>query len=125
MTEKQSLVLIVEDDHDARELLLEWFDLWKIKADAVVDAESALIQLQLNNYHALVIDLGLPGLDGISLIQSIRTSHTSHANVPCIAITAFDNTSVRHHSLQAGFDAYLAKPLNEKKLHEAVKRVLR
>ncbi len=116
------IILIVEDDIDARELLLDWFETWQIRAHAVPDAEEALRVLELQAYNAILIDLALPGLDGTSLLEKIRGQKKAY--VPCVAMTAFDNNSVRHHSLEAGFDAYLEKPLNEKALFETVTRVL-
>ncbi|GEM_PF-7073826 len=116
------IILIVEDDIDARELLLDWFETWQIRAHAVPDAEEALRVLELQAYNAILIDLALPGLDGTSLLEKIRGQKKAY--VPCVAMTAFDNSSVRHHSLEAGFDAYLEKPLNEKALFETVTRVL-
>lgn len=116
------MILIVEDDLDARELLLDWFETWQIHAEAVPDAEEALRLLQTHSYTGILIDLALPGLDGVSLLEKVRSQQKAY--IPCVAMTAFDNNSVRHHSLGAGFDAYLEKPLNEKVLLDTIKRIL-
>ncbi|MDX2076735.1 MAG: response regulator [bacterium] len=119
----QPTILIVEDDDDARELLLDWFATWHIQAEAVADGETALNTLQNGHYDGIIIDLGLPGLDGMSLLNRIR-NQASSADMPCIAITAFHTNAVHHHSLEAGFDAYFSKPLNENALHTTLNKIL-
>jgi CheY-like chemotaxis protein len=119
----QPTILIVEDDDDARELLLDWLDKWQIQAEAVADGETALNTLQNRHYDGVIIDLGLPGLDGMTLLSHIR-NRPSSPYMPCIAITAFHTNAVHHHSIEAGFDAYFSKPLNRNALHTTLNKIL-
>lgn len=105
-------VLVVEDEPDGQEVvkgLLAHFD---IASNAVETAEEAIKALQNDQYNALVIDLGLPGMDGIALIEAIRTNPAT-APLPCVAVTAFHASAVKQQALKAGFDAYFPKPLTD------------
>jgi len=113
-------VLIVEDEADGREILNDWLTTWGIAPQSAENAERALALLTHQHYHAAIIDLALPGMDGFRLLDQIR--HQSQ--VPCIAITAFGTNTVRHQALVAGFNAYLDKPINEVELRQTLERIL-
>jgi len=116
-------ILVVEDDLDGREVLHDWIETWGYDCVSVEDAESAIDVLSQRGFDMVVMDLALPGIDGMALLEYVRTTQAL-SNIPCIAITAFDNNSVRHHTIEAGFDAYLPKPINEDALHQQVNQLL-
>ncbi len=121
--ENKPLVLIVEDEADGRDMLQDMLDMWDINSECVSDAESAIDHLKANQYDAAIIDLALPQMDGSQLLQEIRMQ-LKLVDLPCIAVTAFDNNVVKHQSLKAGFSAYIPKPINDTLLYNALKQFL-
>ena len=71
----------------------------------------------------MVIDLGLPGMDGMELLESIR-QNPAIADLPCVAVTAWHTSKVKKEALAAGFDAYVAKPIDRMLLVEALHRAV-
>lgn len=116
-------VLIVEDDLDGQEVIHDMLDTWGIDSDYVGDAETALNVLTSHSYDAMIIDLALPGMDGMALLSRIRNNART-ANMPCIAVTAFDNNKVKHEAFEAGFNAYVAKPISDLVLQESLDQLL-
>ena len=73
--------------------------------------------------HLILMDIALPGMDGIAAFRLIRAdAHLQH--IPVIALTASAMTSDREAILAHGFDAYIAKPINEKLLSATIHEVL-
>jgi CheY-like chemotaxis protein len=116
-------VLVVEDEPDGQEVVKGILNLFHIASDAVGTAEEAVEALQRTRYHAVVIDLALPGMDGMELVAAIRTNRDT-AMLPCIAVTAFHDSAVRQQALEAGFDAYFPKPLNDTGFVRELDRIL-
>ena len=116
-------ILVVEDEPDGREVVKSILDYFNIGADTVGTAEDALDRLYHSHYNAVVIDLALPGMDGMELLGEIRSS-AGISNLPCIAITAFHTSSVRMQALKAGFDAYFPKPLNNTAFVQELDRII-
>ncbi|MBI1276579.1 MAG: response regulator [Anaerolineaceae bacterium] len=116
-------VLIVEDEIDGQEVVEAILGYFNISADAVGTAEDALHLLNQNQYTAAVIDLGLPGMDGIELISAMRNDST-YAQLPCVAITAFHSSQLKQQALAAGFDAYFAKPLDDTSFVRELDRII-
>ncbi len=103
-------VLLVDDDADGRTLLTHILLRAEIETEAVRSAEEAVSMLDRYKYDAVIIDLILPGMDGLELLRNIRRNlHTSR--VCCVALTAFHSTSIEKQALDMGFDAYFVKPI--------------
>lgn len=117
------LLLIVEDEPDGQAVVTGLLQIYNINADAVGTAEEALQQLEHNHYDAVIIDLNLPGIDGIELVSIIRDNPALH-DLPCVAITAYHASSVKQQALHAGFDAYFAKPLDDTGFVRSLERVI-
>ncbi|GAB4313150.1 MAG: response regulator [Phototrophicales bacterium] len=104
-------ILIVEDDPDGQIVLKRLLAMEGISADIVSTGEAALKALSELSYAGVIIDLGLPGIDGMSLVKQIRVNY-SKDKLPCVAITAYHNSSVRQEAQQMGFNAYYPKPID-------------
>ncbi len=106
-------VLIVEDDPDGQALVSHVIGHLNIPHEVVGDAERASKKLfeAGATYHAVIIDLALPGKDGWELLADIRDNPKT-SNLTCIAVTAFHTSKIRGEALRAGFDAYFPKPLD-------------
>lgn len=116
-------VLIVEDEPDGQDVVSQILGLFNISSDGATTAENALEWLEQIQYTAAIIDLNLPGMDGIELIQQIR-AHDVWQSLPCIAITAYHTSAVKQQALYSGFDAYFAKPLEDTAFVRQLERVV-
>lgn len=114
-------VLLVEDDlTTARGISL------MLKANgAVVDhadrGEEGLEMARHYDYDVVVLELMLPDMDGYELVRRMRARGLA---VPALALTAFTRPEDRDHALQAGFEAYVAKPLEAGALVAAISSLL-
>lgn len=104
--------LVVEDEPDGQEVVANILGFFNISVDAVGSASEAFDLLLSRHYDCVIIDLYLPQIDGWQLLREIRNT-AAIAHLPCVAITAYHSSSVRLEALDAGFDAYFAKPLDQ------------
>lgn len=117
-------VLVVEDEPDGQVVVSRMLRYFKVAADAVGTAEDALRALADSQYSAAIIDLALPGMDGIALVRAIRANPMT-ATLPCIAMTAYHNSAVRAQAIESGFDAYFSKPLDDTAFFRELSRVVK
>lgn len=116
-------VLVVDDNHDTREMLRQLLTHAGALVTTVDSGERALAALQNVLADVVVSDLSMPRYDGRWLIRSIRGLEGRQAVMPAIAITAYRETEAESDALLAGFDAYLEKPLDFRRLIETIVRV--
>src|SRR5688572_18365682 len=100
-------VLLVEDNAELVTLLVKGLGRSGFSADSVDNAGDAVHALAAMRYAAVVLDLGLPDEDGLSLLRGLRGRGDS---TPVLVLTARDGVSDRVNGLRAGADDYLAKP---------------
>lgn len=116
-------VLLVDDEDDAREVgqaaLLE------LGADVTSagSAREALALLAAQPVDVLLSDIGMPEMDGLSLVRAVR-QQAATAALPAVALTAFAMLPDRQAGLAAGFQRYLAKPIDIRLLGSAIREVL-
>ena len=103
-------VLVVEDNDDAREALVRFLE--RVGADVigVSCVPAALIELDEQRPTVILTDLQMPGEDGHDLLRKVRRSKR-FADIPVLALTAHARPKDKERALEAGFDAYLAKPV--------------
>jgi len=116
-------LLVVEDEPDGQMVISGILEYFNIQTEAVGSAEEALSLLQRNHYDGAVIDLALPDMDGFGLIHAIR-DNTAWSSLPCVAITAYHTSVVKHQAIDAGFDAYFAKPIDDTTFVRELTRIL-
>ncbi|MGJ3241232.1 MAG: response regulator [Anaerolineae bacterium] len=118
-------ILIVEDDLDGQALVSHVVNYMALDYDIAGDAETAERFLFQSDavYHAILVDLGLPGKSGWELLQVIR-EHPKTAGITCIAVTAFHTSKTREQALQSGFDAYFSKPIDANKFAMDLEKIL-
>jgi CheY-like chemotaxis protein len=116
-------VLIVEDEQDAGEIIESLLAHYQVDSVRVGSGEAAFTALNNARYDAAIVDLFLPGMDGIELIQSIR-SNPATAKMPCIAVTAYSSSAVRKQAIDAGFDRFYSKPINHAELSQGLRELL-
>jgi CheY-like chemotaxis protein len=115
--------LIVEDEPDGQELVSRMLQVAGVSVDVAGDGETGWQMLGSNTYTAAIIDLALPGMDGIQLLDHIRSSNDLNT-LPCVAITAYHTPELKQQALEAGFDSYFAKPLDRTIFLEALFNLL-
>jgi two-component system, chemotaxis family, CheB/CheR fusion protein len=109
-------LLVVEDDKDARDIFCAMLDYEGAMVLGTASAEEALAILKTVRPHAIITDIVLPGRDGFWLLQQLRSSQRMRT-VPVVAVTA---VAGREEILDAGFDAYVAKPVGPEGVADAV-----
>ena len=104
-------VLLVDDDTDGRSVVRLLLEQSGARVTAVDSASDGLSALQRVRPDVLISDLAMPGMDGYEFIRWVRTSSEGR-RVPTIALTAHASADVRIRAFQAGFDMYVAKPVD-------------
>lgn len=104
-------VLVVEDEFDGQQVISEMLAYLDVESTLVSEAEDALFHLESKSYDAILIDLGLPGMDGLMLLRAIRQTHHLD-DVPCIVVTAFSSANVKREVFETGGNAFLTKPID-------------
>ncbi|MCG6928549.1 MAG: response regulator transcription factor [Acidobacteria bacterium] len=108
-------VLIVEDDPDIVELITHYLEGEGLRVEALADGSEAFNRLKEKSFDLLVLDLQLPGMDGLSLCAALRRDpHTE--SLPIIMLTARGDESDRVVGLEVGADDYVVKPFSPKEL---------
>jgi CheY-like chemotaxis protein len=104
-------ILIAEDDLASRELLREYFSAIGWEVEAAADGAEAVRLAQTNRPDLFLFDIRMPVMDGYQALSALRSdSSTSH--VPAIALSAFATSQDRSRGINAGFAAYLTKPID-------------
>jgi DNA-binding response OmpR family regulator len=116
--------LVVEDDPDIVELLVHYLRAEGFAVDALGDGKKALERLRVESYDLLVLDLQLPGLDGLSLCAEVRRDKRTR-DVPVVMLTARGDEADRIVGLEMGADDYVVKPFSPKELVARVRALFR
>lgn len=104
----KSLILVVEDDQAVRNLIKTTLEMHEYKYQTAANGETAIIEAISHNPEVILLDLGLPDMDGTEVIKKIR----SWSNVPIIVISARSEDGDKIEALDAGADDYLTKPFS-------------
>lgn len=122
MIQETPKILVVDDDLRLRSLLERYLKEQGFIVRTVADAEQMDRFLERENYHLLVLDLMLPGEDGLSICKRLRNSKNS---IPIIMLTAKGDEVDKIIGLELGADDYLSKPFNPRELLARIKAVMR
>ena len=117
-------VLIVEDELSVRELLRLHLELAGFKIEEIAEGRGALRRTRETPFDLLILDVMLPGLDGISLCRAIR-AEGPNIETPILMVTARDAESDKVIGLESGADDYLAKPFGIRELLARVGAIMR
>src|SRR6201999_4051760 len=114
-------LLIVDDDREIRTLLGQYLDKHEFRTSVVPDGKEMRRVMERSRVDLIVLDLMLPGEDGLSICREVRT----RSQVPIIMLTARGEDVDRIVGLEKGADDYLAKPFNPRELLARINAVLR
>ena len=115
-------VMVVEDHPALRSLLVEHLLQAGFAVDGAECGREAQALLEVVSYDAMILDLGLPDMDGMVLLEKRR--HTVNADLPCIILTARDAVQSRVDGLNTGADDYILKPFDMLELEARLRAVL-
>jgi CheY-like chemotaxis protein len=116
-------VLVAEDNPVNRELLRELLEIQGYGVSEACDGHEALMMIEETRPDVLLLDIGMPLLDGYAVARKIR-SDPGLAKLPILAITAYAMQGDREKILDSGFDGYVSKPINAVALAEELERLL-
>jgi DNA-binding response OmpR family regulator len=117
-------VLVVEDEPHIRELVCLHLGLEGYACQPVADGQEALKRTEAERFDLLVLDVMIPGIDGIALCRAVRKGRTNH-DVPILMLTARREESDKVIGLESGADDYLTKPFGVRELVARARALLR
>lgn len=106
------LILVVEDDNSVKNLITTTLKAHDYRYLSACNGEMAILDASSHNPDIMLLDLGLPDMDGVKVIEKIR----SWSNLPIIVISARSEDSDKIEALDAGADDYLTKPFSVEEL---------
>lgn len=115
------LILVVEDDAAVRSLITTTLEMHSYRYLVAPTGETAILEAVSHNPDVILLDLGLPDMDGVDIIRKIRT----WANTPIIVVSARSEDNDKIDALDAGADDYLTKPFSIDELLARVRVTLR
>ena len=102
-------VLLVEDDVFIADSLIDSLEEEAYAVDWAKDGREAILTLKVESYDVILLDLGLPEIDGMSVLETLRSAKI---DTPVLVLTARDQIKDRVKGLDAGADDYMTKPSN-------------
>src|SRR3970282_2372043 len=114
-------ILVVDDDAEIRTLLRDYLERNGLRATAVAAGAGMRAALDTGRFDLVVLDLMLPGEDGLTLCRELR----AHSNLPVIMLTARGEETDRIVGLEMRADDYVTKPFSPRELAARLRRVLR
>jgi two-component system KDP operon response regulator KdpE len=121
MSERRASILLVEDDERTRRAVAANLEGHGYGVRGAADGEEALVLWELRRPDLILLDLGLPGIDGLGVLRRVRRDATT----PVIILSARGEERDKVEALDAGADDYLAKPFGMAELHARVRAALR
>ncbi len=118
-------ILVVDDDQRLRDLLKKFLSDKGFLVTAAEDAAAARAKMASVAFDLIVLDLMMPGENGLEFATSIRNSKSMSNTVPILMLTAMGETEARINGLEAGADDYLVKPFEPRELLLRINSILR
>lgn len=122
-TDTNASLLLVEDHQDIAEMIYDYFETCGYVVDYAADGITGLHLAVSNDYDVIILDLMLPGLDGVELCTKLRNE--AHKTTALLMLTARDTLHDKVAGLDAGADDYLVKPFALQELDARVRALLR
>ena len=110
-------VLVVDDNHDVADSVARLINRFGDEAKAVYDGREAVHQVAAFHPKMVLLDIGMPGMDGYETLNQIRQNRSS-ADTIFVALTAWSRDEDKRRAYESGFDIYVTKPMTSAKLEE-------
>ena len=121
MTNATATILVCDDEDDVREMLREYLGKRGFQVLAAANADELRATIAENDVSLIILDINMPGEDGLSALRGLRASDQT----PVVMLTAAGETFDRILGLEMGADDYLGKPVDLRELEARIKAVLR
>ncbi len=115
-------ILVVEDDEMIGESVVDFLQSEDYAVDWVTDGQSAVLALRTTPFSLVILDLGLPNMDGLQVLKEVRSRNDS---TPILITTARDTVDDRIKGLDSGADDYLVKPYDLDELSARIRALTR
>lgn len=115
-------ILLVEDEKKLSDALCKLLEKQKYIVEQIFDGYKAVEYINSGNYDLIILDILLPGSDGITILKKIRQSGNK---IPVLLLTALESTEQKVQGLEAGADDYVTKPFSTEELLARIKAVSR
>ncbi|MBB36802.1 MAG: response regulator [Hirschia sp.] len=113
-------VLFVDDDTMNRRVVRDMLEIAGVKMDEAADGPSGLALIESADYALILMDLRMPGMDGLTAIKHIRERNDAKAALPILVVTADTSLDIRERCIANGADDLLQKPVAMNSLYEAM-----
>ncbi|PKP90692.1 MAG: response regulator [Alphaproteobacteria bacterium HGW-Alphaproteobacteria-16] len=117
-------ILFIEDDPMNRRVVRDMLDVAGATMAEAEHAQAGLDRIENEDFDVILVDLRMPGMDGIEAIERIRARNDAKADLPVIVVTADTAVDLRERCLTAGADEVLFKPVAMDALFDTIGRVL-
>ena len=117
-------ILFVEDDAMNRRVVRDMLTVAGATMDEAVDAESGLRMIGERDYDIVLMDLRMPGMDGLTAIRHLRARPDAKSAVPVIVVTADTAVDICQNCVDGGADEVILKPVAMSKLFDAIGRLI-
>ncbi len=117
-------ILFVEDDAMNRRVVRDMLTVAGANMDEAADAETGLRMIDTQDYDIVLMDLRMPGMDGLTAIRHIRARLDAKATIPVIVVTADTALDICQNCMDQGADEVILKPVAMSKLFDAIGRLI-
>jgi FixJ family two-component response regulator len=118
----ESLISVVDDDESVRRTTTLLIESFGFRAAAFESADIFLRSGQLQDTSCLIVDVQMPGMDGLQLQSHLAATG---CGIPIIFISAYESKDSRQRAMQAGAAAFLGKPFSDEQLLQIIRSALR
>ena len=125
MSNQQDHILIVDDDRDIRGLMSDYLEKQGLRCVVAADGREMRHALEHHRIDLIVLDIMMPGEDGLTLCRNLRASQGANAGTPILMLTARGEDMDRIVGLEMGADDYLSKPFVPRELYARIRAILR
>jgi len=116
-------ILVVDDDRDIRQMVADYLQKSGLRVTTVADGREMRAALETGAFDLIVLDVMMPGEDGLVLCRNLRASR--HRAIPVLMLTARDDATDRIIGLEMGADDYVVKPFSARELLARINAVIR
>ena len=117
-------ILFVDDDAMNRRVVKDMLDVVGASMDEADSAEAGLARIDGEDYHVILMDLRMPGMDGLTATQLIRQRLDAKARLPIVVVTADTSSDLQKRCASAGADGVLMKPVAMASLIDTIGRLM-
>lgn len=125
MTPTPDHVLLVDDDPEIRQLTAKYLEQNSIQCSTAANSHEMRRMLQMQRVDLLVLDVMMPGEDGLTICRNLRADGSAYAQLPILMLTARTDDADRILGLEMGADDYLGKPFVPRELLARIRAILR